>query len=126
MTLRTRLRLPDVFDRDLALPLCSMAPRRIAMGFLGVVRAIYFALLGFSPIEIGALLSLATFMSAIHPITFGMLSDRVSRKPFMLIGDVFTTLRMVIFATRTDFWSAARRSSVPSPSPMGSRPPWAR
>jgi MFS family permease len=96
-----------VFDRDLKLLLCSMAMRRVAMGFLGVVRAIYFALLGLSYIEIGVLLSLATFVSAIHHITFGMLSDRVGRKPFLLLGGIFATLRMVIFATSSDFWMLA-------------------
>jgi MFS family permease len=83
MTLWSRLRLPEVFDRDLKLLLCSMATRRVAMGFLGVVRAIYFALLGLSPIEIGVLLSLATL-----------------------------TLRMVIFATSTDFWMLALGQGV--------------
>jgi hypothetical protein len=39
------------------------------MGFLGIVRAIYFALLGLSPFEIGVLLSIATFVSAIHHLT---------------------------------------------------------
>ncbi len=77
------------------------------MGFLGVVRAIYFAMLGFSPIEIGLLLSLATFVSAIHHITFGMLSDRFGRKPFLILGGIFSTLRIVIFAVSSDFWMLA-------------------
>jgi MFS family permease len=84
-----------------------MAMRRIAMGFLGVVRAIYFAMLGFTPIEIGLLLSLATFVSAIHHITFGMLSDKVSRKPFLILGGIFATMRMIIFALSSDFWMLA-------------------
>ena len=84
-----------------------MSVRRISMGFLGVVRAIYFAMLGFSPIEIGLLLSLATFVSAIHHITFGMLSDRFGRKPFLILGGIFSTLRIVIFAVSSDFWMLA-------------------
>jgi len=77
------------------------------MGFLGVVRAIYFAMLGFSPIEIGLLLSLATFVSAIHHITFGMLSDRLGRKSFLILGGIFATMRMIIFAVSSDFWMLA-------------------
>jgi len=84
-----------------------MASRRIAMGFLSVVRAIYFALLGFSPLTIGLLLSVATVVSAIHHITFGVLSDRYGRKPFLLLGAVFATSRLVIFATTRDFWLIA-------------------
>lgn len=82
------------------------------MGFLGVVRAIYFALLGLSPVEIGLLLSIATFVSAIHHLTFGMLSDRLGRKPFLILGGIFATTRMVIFAVSSDFWMLALAQGV--------------
>ncbi len=101
------LRLPDGFDRDLKLLLFSMSARRISMGFLGVVRAIYFYLLGFSEVEVGLLLSLATAVSAVHHIAFGVLSDKYGRKPFLVLGGVFSTLRMVIFAISSDFWMLA-------------------
>jgi MFS family permease len=84
-----------------------MSLRRIAMGSLQVVRAIYFALLGYSPIEIGLLLSIATFVSALHHITFGLLSDRFGRKLFFVLGGVFATMRMIIFAVSSDFWMLA-------------------
>jgi MFS family permease len=110
--LPTWLRLPDVFDRDLKLLLVSMSMRRIAMGFLHVVRAIYFALLGFSPVEIGLLLSIGTFVSALHSVSFGFLSDRFGRKPFIIVGGIFATLRMVIFAVSSDFWMLALGQGV--------------
>lgn len=106
------LRLPEVFDRDLKLLLVSMSMRRIAMGFLQVVRAIYFALLGFSPVEIGLLLSIGTFVSALHSVSFGFLSDRFGRKPFIIVGGIFATLRMVIFAVSSDFWMLALGQGV--------------
>ena len=92
------------FDRDLKLLLCSMASRRVVMGFLQVVRAIYFALIGFSHLAIGLLMSIATFVSALHSITFGIISDRYGRKPFLLLGGFFATARLVIFALTTNFW----------------------
>ena len=98
------LSLPHGFDRSLKLLLFSMASRRIVMGFLQVVRAIYFALLGFSPFTIGLILSFATAVSALHHISFGVLSDRYGRKPFLLMGAVFATSRLVIFATTRNFW----------------------
>lgn len=101
------IRVPDGFDRDIRLLTSSMFTRRIVMGFLQVVRAIYFALLGYTAVEIGLLLSLATLVSAIHHISFGYLCDRYGRKPFLLVGTVFATLRMVIFALSTDFWMLA-------------------
>lgn len=107
MKLLSRLRLPSSFDRDLTLMTFSMSSRRVVMGFLGIIRSIYFALLGFSPVEIGLLLSLATLVSALHSITFGMLSDRFGRKPFFVLGGIFATLRLVIFAITTDFWMLA-------------------
>ncbi|MCK4438736.1 MFS transporter [Candidatus Bathyarchaeota archaeon] len=99
--------MPDGFDRDIRLLTSSMFTRRIVMGFLQVVRAIYFALLGYTNVEIGLLLSLATLVSAVHHISFGYLCDRYGRKPFLLVGTVFATLRMVIFALSTDFWMLA-------------------
>ena len=95
------------FDRDLKLLMSSMALRRLSMGFLQVVRAIYFALLGFSYVEIGLLLSIATFVSALHSIVFGFLSDRFGRKIFFILGGFFATMRMVIFAVSSDFWLLA-------------------
>ena len=108
----SRLKLPSGFDRDLTLLMFSMSTRRIGMGFLQVVRVIYFALLGFSPVEIGLLLSIATFVSAIHHITFGMLSDRYGRKVFLILGGIFATMRMVIFALSSDFWMLALGQGV--------------
>ena len=77
------------------------------MGFVMVLRTIYFALLGFTPVEIGILLSIATFVSAIHHISFGFLSDRYGRKIFLLVGAIFATLRLVFFAVFQDFWMLA-------------------
>ena len=77
------------------------------MGFLQVVRAIYFYLLGFSEVEVGILISFATLVSAIHHLTFGWLSDKYGRKPFFIVGSFFATLRMVIFAVSTNFWVLA-------------------
>lgn len=102
-----RLRFPESFDRDLKLLVGSMSMRRISMGSLMVVRAIYFYLLGFSEIEVGLLLSFGTAVSAIHHITFGMLSDRFGRKVFLILGGIFSSLRMVIFAISSDFWMLA-------------------
>jgi DHA1 family multidrug resistance protein-like MFS transporter len=102
-----RKMVPGSFDKDMKLLTFSMSSRRIAMGFLQIVRTIYFALLGFSPIEIGLLLSIATAVSAVHHITFGMLSDRYGRKVFLILGGIFSTLRMVIFALSSDFWMLA-------------------
>ena len=109
---RLSLRFPESFDRDLRLLAYSMAFRRVSMGFLQVVRAIYFSLLGYSPVQIGFLLSIATFVSALHSIVFGYLSDRYGRKVFFVLGGFFASLRMVIFAMSSDFWLLALAQGV--------------
>ncbi len=109
---RLSLRFPESFDRDLRLLAYSMAFRRVSMGFLQVVRAIYFSLLGYSPIQIGFLLSIATFVSALHSIVFGYLSDRYGRKVFFILGGIFASLRMVIFAMSSEFWFLALAQGV--------------
>jgi len=45
------------------------------------VLAIYFSLIGFSPIAIGLLLTAGTAVSALKSLFFGTLSDRFGRKP---------------------------------------------
>ena len=82
------------------------------MGFLQVVRAIYFALLGFSPVEIGLLLSVATLISALNNIIFGYLCDRYGRKPFLVLGCILSSVRTGLFAVTTDFWLLALAQGV--------------
>lgn len=110
--METVKRLRVGFSRDMNLLTGSMFTRRIVMGFLQVVRAIYFALIGFSPVEIGLLLSIATFLSAIHHITFGYLCDRYGRKPFLILGTIFAAGRTALFALSTDFWVLALAQSL--------------
>ena len=101
------LRLQGEFDRDLKLLLCEMFSRRIVMGFLEVVRAIYFALIGLSPLAIGMLITVGTVFSAFESFIFGPLSDRYGRKLFLILGGVFSTIRLVLYAVSRDFWILA-------------------
>lgn len=82
------------------------------MGFLQVVRAIYFALLGYNAVKIGLLLSIATLLSAVHHITFGYLCDRYGRKPFLILDSVFAATRTAIFAVSTDSWMLPQGQSL--------------
>ena len=107
MEIKERLSLPEGFNPALRLLLYSMATRRVAMGFLFLVRRIYFGLLGFSYTEVGLLLSLTTLIAAGRQMVFGMLSDIYGRKPFILRGAFFTISRFVIFTISHDFWSLA-------------------
>ncbi len=92
------------FDRDLWLLLGEMFSRRLVMGFLEVVRPIYLSLIGFSPLEVGLIMTTGTVVSAIDSLILGSLSDRYGRKPFILFGSITSTLRMVLYALSRDFW----------------------
>ena len=100
-------RLRAGFTRDITLLTYSMFTRRIAMGFIQVVRAIYFAILGYTPLEVGLLLSTAAFLSALHHMAFGYLCDRYGRKPFLVLGTLFSAARTTLFAVSTNFWVLA-------------------
>lgn len=110
--METLNRLRVGFDRDIGLLTGSMFTRRIVMGFLQVVRALYFALLGFTPVEIGLLLSVATLISAFNNIIFGYLCDRYGRKPFLILGCLLSSVRTGLFAVTTDFWLLALAQGV--------------
>lgn len=112
MTQLRKLQMFRGFDRDISLLTGSMFIRRLPSGFQMVVRTIYFSLLGYSPVEVGLLLSFAQIVSAFQHIVFGYLSDKYGRKPFLIIGGVFATLRFVILAFFTDFWMLALAQGI--------------
>ncbi len=103
----TRIEPFKEFDRDLKLVLLSLACRRVVMGFLEVVRAIYFAILGFSPTQIGILFMIPIAAGAIRSGIVGLLADRYGRKTFIVIGNLFSTLRLLIYIFSQDFWVLA-------------------
>jgi len=94
----TRLGLKRGFDRDLWLLLGEMFSRRLVLVFLEVVRPIYLSLIGFSPIKVGLIMTIGTFVSALDSLILGSLSDRYGRKPFILFGSISSTLRLVLYA----------------------------
>ena len=74
------------------------------MGFLEVTRVIYLSLIGFSPLAIGIITTVGTVFRAFESLIFGSLSDRFGRKPFLLFGAFFSTIRLVLYALSRDFW----------------------
>ncbi len=97
------LRAKTGFDRDLWLLQGEMFTRRMVMSSLEIVRPIYLALIGFSPIEIGIITTVGTIATAVESLVFGSLSDKHGRKPFFLMGAIFSVLRLVLYATSRDF-----------------------
>jgi len=82
------------------------------MGFLEIVRVIYFSLIGLSPVAIGFLITLGTVVSALESLFFGTLSDRYGRKPFLILGGIFSVLRLILYALSRDFWVLALAQGI--------------
>lgn len=100
----TKTKVIKSFNRDLFLLMGEMFFRRLVMGFLEVVRTIYLFLVGFDPFQIGLILTIGTIISALDSLILGNLSDRYGRKPFILLGSITSTFRLVLYALSHEFW----------------------
>ncbi|MHB1930854.1 MAG: MFS transporter, partial [Acidimicrobiales bacterium] len=74
---------------------CAMSAAR---AIAGVVVALYLAAEGFSAFEIGALFLVVTVMSALMSTGIGLSSDRVGRKPFLVVIPLLAAVSAVVFA----------------------------
>lgn len=100
------------FDRDLKLLLASMIPHRIVIGFLEVMRVIYLYLIGLSALQIGVITTIGILASALESFVCGSLSDRYGRKPFLVMGGVFSVVRLILYAVSKDFWVLALAQGI--------------
>jgi predicted DNA-binding transcriptional regulator len=90
--------------RDVNLLTLSIFIRRIPMGFLNVMRPIYFTLLGFDPLTVGLITTIGSIISALDSALFGVLSDKYGRKPFLALGSFTSALRFMLYILSGDFW----------------------
>jgi len=77
-----------------------------------VARAIYFALIGFSPLTIGILITIGTVVGAVESLVFGPLSDRYGRKPFLILGGISSIIRLTLYASSRDFLTLATAQAI--------------
>lgn len=100
------------FDEDLKLLLASMIPHRIVLGFLEVMRVIYLYLIGLNAVQIGLITTVGTLASAIESFVFGSLSDKHGRKAFLVMGGIFSVIRLALYALSKDFWVLALAQGI--------------
>lgn len=77
------------------------------MDFMGVSRTIFLAIIGFDPVSIGILTSLATVVGAVRSGIIGLLADRYGKRIFLVLGGLFSAIRMFLYAFSTDFYIIA-------------------
>jgi len=73
------------------------------MGCLQVIRSLYLYIIGYDLLAIGLLSMIATIVGAMRSVSVGLLSDRYGRKPFIILGSIFSTIRLLIYAYFTDY-----------------------
>ncbi|MDA8294295.1 MAG: MFS transporter [Actinomycetota bacterium] len=97
-TLRGVLRPPWV-NRTLALVWAARVSMSAGRALAGVVAPLYLAALGFGGLELGELFVGVALASAVLSSAVGLLSDRLGRKPFLIVFPMLTAGAAVVFAT---------------------------
>lgn len=97
-SLRDALR-PPWASRTLTLVWSARVSISAGRALAGVVAPLYLAALGFRGLELGELFVGVALASAVLSAGVGLLSDRVGRKPFLIVFPMLTAAAAVVFAT---------------------------
>ncbi len=96
--LRSILR-PPWANRTLTLVWSARVSMSAGRALAGVVAPLYLAALGFGGLRLGELFVGVALVSAVFSAGVGLVSDRVGRKPFLVVFPVLTAAAGVVFAT---------------------------
>jgi MFS family permease len=88
--------------RDVGLVVMARVFMSASRALAGVVVPIYLALIGFNAVELGALFVAVALMSAVLSALVGFTSDRIGRKPFLIILPLCAAGAAVVFALTRD------------------------
>jgi MFS family permease len=91
------MRIIDDLHRDAKLLMASRGIRAFAFSYLNVVFAIYLDRLGYSPVTIGIIFSVAYLSGALLTAVWGYLSDRYGRRKILMLLAVLTIISNGIF-----------------------------
>jgi MFS family permease len=80
----------------------AVALSSFPIGYLSIVLPIYFSKTGLDSTLIGQLYALSSIASAVLLVVFGVLADRFSRKPFVIVGWTLPAVSYLIFLLTTD------------------------
>ncbi len=92
---------PAWISRDIGFLLVARGSMSAVRALASIVVPIYLALLGFNALLLGVLFTATALVSAAMSAMIGMLSDRLGRKPFIVIIPLITAVASVIFAFST-------------------------
>ncbi len=95
--IRTRFS-PDWVTRDMRLLLAARAFMSAGRALAGIIVPIYLALIGYSALTLGEIFVAVAITSAVLSSITGLLSDRIGRKPFIVVLPWFAALAAFVFA----------------------------
>ncbi len=101
ITWRTRLWhfiSPEWMTRDMNLLLFARVFISSTRALSGIVVPIYLAVIGFQGLMLGVLFTVTALVSALLSTAIGLLSDRIGRKPFLIIMPFLTAIASLAFA----------------------------
>lgn len=111
------------FQRNARLYLGSVAIESLAHGAFGVVQGLYIIALGLDETVLGLILSGRMLATAVASLPAGIISDKIGRKPVLIVGGILTTvgylgmalssspLSMVIYSCIIGISQACRETS---------------
>ena len=101
---RRRL-LPDSASVDVPRVIVARALRGFADGFVSVVLAVYLTTLGFSPLQVGAIVTGTLLGSAALTLGTGLVAHRWELRTLLLAACVLMTATGIGFMAVTGFWA---------------------
>lgn len=93
------------------------AIRGFADGFVSVLLAQYLTGLGFSPVEVGAIVTATLLGSAVLTLAFGLTSHQLRLRALLLVGTGIMVATGVGFASVTAFWPLLAIAAVGTLNP---------
>jgi MFS family permease len=89
---------PEWMDRNMAIVMAARGSISVARALAGVVVPIYLAIQGFSAFKLGILFLAVALTSAVLSSLIGLLSDRIGRRPFLIVLPLFAAVAGLVFA----------------------------
>ena len=89
---------PEWMNRDMAIVMAARGSISVARALAGVVVPIYLAIQGFSALKLGILFLAVALTSAVLSSFIGLLSDRIGRRPFLIVLPLFAAAAGLVFA----------------------------
>ena len=114
---RSRLRqriLPDWSNRSLVAVWIARVSMSAGRALAAVVAPVYLARLGYSGLRLGEMFAVIAIAAAALSAAVGLLSDRIGRRPFLVVFPLLTAGAVVVFATSEPTWVLFAAASVGS------------